>query len=271
MAVKSSSSTHDPAPPATKDKTAGIAAVDRALRVLLAFGEGDRGLTLGELSQRTGLYKSALSRIMATLIRHRFAMRHEDGRYGLGPSLYRLGGLYERSVDLSGALSPTLQVLARETGESASFYVRHENERLCLMRVASRQQVRDHIPVGSLLPLDRGAAGRILMHFTRPGIGPMEPAFVATTIGERDRELAAVAAPVFGTRQQLMGALCVSGTATRFSEAERLARIQDLVFRNAARLTLTLGGDASVFPRENEPPPPGALTSTRGRRGSRAK
>jgi DNA-binding IclR family transcriptional regulator len=252
MAVKSSSTSHDPAPPAAqaRDETAGIAAVDRALRVLLAFGEGDRGLTLGELSHRTGLYKSALSRIMATLIRHRFAMRHEDGRYGLGPALYRLGGLYERSVDLNGALSPTLQALARETGESASFYIRQKNERLCLMRVDSRQQVRDHIPVGSLLPLDRGAAGRVLTHFTRPGIGPMEPAFVSTTIGERDRELAAVAAPVFGTRQRLIGALCVAGTATRFSEAERLARIQDMVFRDAARLTLALGGDASVFSRK---------------------
>lgn len=247
MAVKSFPGPHDPAKPPEAGEAGGIAAVDRALRVLLAYGEGERGLTLGELSRRTGLYKSALSRIMATLIQHRFALRHEDGRYGLGPALYRLGGLYERSVDLNGVLSPTLRALAQETGESASFYIRQGDRRLCLMRVDGWRQVRDHIPVGSLLPIDRGAAGRILRHFGAAGPGALEPAFVAATIGERDPELAAVAAPVFGAGQRLAGALCVAGTATRFSEAERLAGIRSLVFREAARLTLALGGDAAVF------------------------
>ncbi|MFC7555972.1 hypothetical protein ACFQU7_32695 [Pseudoroseomonas wenyumeiae] len=106
---------------------------------------------------------------MATLIQHRFALRHEDGRYGLGPTLHRLGGLYERSVDLNGVLSPALQALAQETGESASFYIRQADRRLCLMRVDGSRQVRDYIPVGSLLPLDRGAAGRILTYFTASG------------------------------------------------------------------------------------------------------
>lgn len=248
MAVKSFPAPHEPAKPTEAGEAVGIAAVDRALRVLLAYGEGERGLTLGELSRRTGLYKSALSRIMATLIQHRFALRHEDGRYGLGPALYRLGGLYERSVDLNGALAPALRLLAQETGESASFYIRQGDRRLCLMRVDGWRQVRDHIPVGSLLPIDRGAAGRILRHFGAPGVGALEPAFVAATIGERDPELAAVAAPVFGAGQRLAGALCVAGTATRFSEAERLDGIRGLVFREAARLTLALGGDAAVFP-----------------------
>jgi DNA-binding IclR family transcriptional regulator len=249
MAVKSLSTPHDLAPRPSTAEVAGIAAVDRALRVLQAFGEGDRGLTLGELSRRTGLYKSALSRIMATLIQHRFALRHEDGRYGLGPALHRLGGLYERSVDLNGALSPALQALAQETGESASFYIRQGDRRLCLMRVDGRRQVRDHIPIGSLLPLDRGAAGRVLTAFATDGDHPPRPAAVATTIGERDPELAAVAAPVFGAAQRLIGALCVAGTATRFSEAERLSSIEDLVLQEATRLTLVLGGDATVFSR----------------------
>lgn len=252
MAVKSLLLPHDPAPPATA-QVSGIAAVDRALRVLQAFGEGDRGLTLAELSRRTGLYKSALSRIMATLIQHRFALRHDDGRYGLGPALYHLGALYERSVDLNGALSPALRALAQQTGESASFYIRQGDRRLCLMRVDGCHQVRDHIPVGSLLPINRGAAGRVLTRFTAPGMTPLEPAAVVTSIGERDPELAAVAAPVFGAGQRLIGALCVAGTATRLSDAERLRGIRDLVFDEAVRLTQALGGNAAVFSRPEVP------------------
>jgi len=247
MVVKLPTST-EPAP-----RLDGIAAVDRALLVLLAFREADRGVTLGELSRRTGLYKSALSRIMVTLLRHRFAMRYEDGRYGLGPALGHLGALFERSTDMAGVLMPGLQELARETNESASFYVREEDRRLCLLRVDSGQNVRDNVRVGSLLPLDRGAAGRILRRFAEAGAPVPLQDFAAVTIGERDRELAAVAAPVFGVRQRLLGALCVSGTATRFSAPDKVRQARHLVLRMAARMTAALGGDARVFDGAPDP------------------
>lgn len=225
----------------------GVAAVDRALRVLLAFREGDTGLTLGELSRRTGLYKSALSRLMVSLERHRFAQRLPDGRFGLGPSLHRLAGLFERSLDPGSAIEPALHALAEETGESASFYIRERQFRLCLMRVDSGQNVRDHVRVGSLLPLDRGAAGRILNRFEDGPAQAEAAAFVAVSIGERDREMAAVAAPVFGARSRLLGALCVSGTATRFADPAKVEHARQAVLRYARRLTDALGGDGRVF------------------------
>lgn len=225
----------------------GIAAVERALRVLTAFHETDRGVTLGELSRRTGLYKSALSRIMATLLQHRFAMRYPDGRYGLGPALGYLGGLFERSTDMAAVVMPALHALAQETGESTSFYVREGDQRLCLLRVDSNQNVRDHVRVGMLLPLDRGAAGRILRHFADANARMQARDLVAVTIGERDRELAAAAAPVFGVGQRLIGAMCVSGTATRFSVPSKVADASACLLRMAAQVTRSLGGDGGVF------------------------
>jgi len=43
--------------------------------------------------------------------------------------------------------------------------VRQGKQRLCLYRVDSPQPIRDHIRAGDLLPLDRGAGGRVLMAF----------------------------------------------------------------------------------------------------------
>ena len=45
-------------------------------------------------------------------------------------------------------------------------------------------------------------------------------------MGERDPELAAVACPVFDSRDRLLGALSLSGTCTRYSAPEHLQRLQ---------------------------------------------
>ncbi len=46
----------------------GVAAVERAFAILHAFKAGDMSLSLHDLAKRTGMYKSTILRLMATLI-----------------------------------------------------------------------------------------------------------------------------------------------------------------------------------------------------------
>ena len=84
---------HDAAP-------GGAAAVDRALSLLAAFRDGDTALGLAELAQRTGLYKSTVLRLLASLEHAGFVQRLADGRYALGPEIARLHTLYAASFSL---------------------------------------------------------------------------------------------------------------------------------------------------------------------------
>lgn len=210
----------------------GVGAVDRALSILFAFGSGEEALTLAELSRRTGLYKSTLLRLIASLERGRMLVRPgSEARWRLGPTLITLGLQAEQgTAPLREMVSPVLRRLAAETGESASFYVREGEFRLCLLREEGRHAVRDHLLPGSLLPLDRGAAGHVLC-----GAG------LSVSIGERDPELAAIAAPVRGMGAALLGALCLSGTATRFGEIGRQQELAAVLEREAAQLSHLLG------------------------------
>src|SRR5690606_28315893 len=127
----------------------GVAAVDRALTVLAAFDEGADTLGLAELAERTGLYKSTILRLAAS-----------DGRFALGPSLLRLGELYRASFDLGRLVLPSLKRLSAETGESAAFYVREGDERVCLYRVASTaHRVLHYVTPGTRFSLTTGASG----------------------------------------------------------------------------------------------------------------
>jgi len=64
----------------------------------------------------------------------------------------------------------------------------------------------------------------------------------AASFGERDSETAAMAAPVLGPGNRLVGALSVSGPRYRI-EAAGEARIVPVLFKHARELTRTFGGN----------------------------
>lgn len=236
-----------------ESKTSGVAAVERALAILKAFRAGDISLTLNELSQRTGMYKSTILRLIATLVQEHCMVRLDDGSYQLGSMLLHWGGLYQTALRLDDHVPPILRRLVQETEEGASFFTREGDLRVCLFRVDSPRSVRDHIRTGDLLSLDRGAAGRVLASFDRtltpPETFPTQPYIV--TIGEREPDIAAIAAPIFGPYGSLRGALALSGPAARFSP-DRIPGMSKALLRSATELTRRLGGDASLLERCEE-------------------
>lgn len=226
-----------------------IAAVERALAVLNSFGTEQHAATLAQLAQRTGIHKTTLLRILATLEAQGFTRRLADGRYRLGPELLRLGSLYQESFNLIDYVRPVLGVLVDQTGESAALYVHEGDARVCLYRAESPRSIRHHVHEGQRLPLTRGAAGRVLLAF----MGERGKVFdqirrdkVITLGGDRVPEVSAVCAPIFGTGNRLLGALQVSGPTTRFG-ADAAARIEPIVLHHARTLTQALGGEPSLL------------------------
>lgn len=218
----------------------GAAAVDRALSLLTAFRKGDGSLSLAELAQRTQLYKSTVLRLIASLEHASLIRRHADGSYTLGAEIVRLHGVYAASFSQQDVVMPVLQELVDVTNESAAFHVRHGDHRLCLYRVDSPQLLRDHTQAGDLLPLDRGAGGRVLMAYGG-GKGPkyakvrQEQLVIAS--GDRVPEVSGISAPVFGPEDELIGAITLSVPTYRMNTDHA-----PCVRESAKKLTSLLGG-----------------------------
>ena len=219
-----------------------VEAVDRAFAILNAFHEDDTDLSLGALAKRTGLYKSTILRLLGSLKAAGFVTQGSEGTYSLGPDLWRLGSRYrDRYLPIQTVL-PVLERLRDSTEETASFYVRDGDERICLYRLNSRRALRHHLVQGMRLPLERGAAGRVLLAF-----GPEPPESekavrikgYAESLGERDPELAAIAVPVFSKSGELLGALSASGVVTRFTPENCTAYLASLQSEAEALSALT--------------------------------
>ncbi len=245
----------------SKDKftaETGVAAVNRALTILQAFEHSVDGMTLTELMKATGLYHSTILRLCESLEHFRYLKRLPDGRYVLGATPFFLGMLYQASFHLGDHALPVLRELTRATRETSALYVRDGDDRVCLHRVELPRRVRYNVPEGDRVELDKGAAGKVLLAFAGQTGGAMDEiraALHGVSLSERDSETAAIACPVFGVGERLVGAISLGIPLYRFDQA-RYADSLPLVLAAARQLTHDLGGHAGRFDG-----PPRQLTS----------
>jgi DNA-binding IclR family transcriptional regulator len=221
----------------------GAATADRTLAVLTAFRRGDTSLSLAELSARTGLIKSTIMRLAVSLENHGLIVRLPDGSYQLDAEVLRLGMIYQQSFSLEKFVVPVLEELVARSNETASFYIRRGDQRLCLLRVETPHLLRLHIQQGDMLPMDSSATAQVLRIF---GTQPV-PAYAATidlpiyTAGMTDPHTASLSIPVFGIDGVLVGALTISGPTTRLT-AEYARSLMEPMKAAASDLTKALGG-----------------------------
>jgi len=203
---------------AEQDRKPRVEAVERALSILEAFSRESSRLTLSEIAARTGFYPSTVLRLFNSLERFGYLYRDDDGMFRLGPTLWRLGVLYQNSFDLERYVRPVLDLLAERLGETAAFYVLEGDQRICLFRKLGSNSIGHNVEEGTALPLDRGASAHVLMAFAG-GVGKRYDAIrregFYVSYGERNPDANAVSVPVFGALGELVGALSVIGPTNR--------------------------------------------------------
>ncbi|MEM9224202.1 MAG: IclR family transcriptional regulator [Pseudomonadota bacterium] len=198
--------------------------VERAMAILSAFSTQKPAMSLAELAEETGLHKSTILRLTNSMAIYGFIQRDEDGRFSVGPSVWRLGLIFRRGFTRREQVAPSLKILAEATGETASFYVRAGQERVCLYRENSPNLLRFHVDEGMRLRLSTGASGLVLRRFSGEDVGDLT-AFnnngTASSVGQTNPNISSISTPVFDRAGELVGALTVSGLAMRFDEDAR--------------------------------------------------
>jgi DNA-binding IclR family transcriptional regulator len=224
------------------EKNEGVAAVDRAFKIVSALEANARPLGLADLARETGMYKSTLLRLLASLERNTLVVRRPDSKYALGQFAFRLGRAFETTYHLKECVVPVLEWLVTQDTESPSFHAWHdEDSRLCLFRIDSRHATLDRVRAGDILPIRRGAAGKVLRLF-RKGLSSVGATpLMQVSYGERDPSCAAVSCPVFGPAGELIGALSLSGPLERFSSSAVKKMTKPLIAAGE-RTTRALGG-----------------------------
>lgn len=223
--------------------------LERAYRILDAFGPSDGHLTLGQLTMRTGMPKSTVHRIASSLVAWR-GLQHTRGLgYSLGLRLFELGELVLKPRILRDLSLPFLEDLHKITHQTVNLVVRDGDHVLYIQRLSGSPGAPKVGRPGGHLPLHCTAVGKAILAFSGPHVlddlvtcgltartratvvSPDElrqelavtsRQYVAIDRGECFEDVACVAAPVFAPGRRVVAAISVSGSATKF-DPERAA------------------------------------------------
>jgi DNA-binding IclR family transcriptional regulator len=254
----------------TKQASRHVDAVSAALDILNCFLKYPE-LRVKDIIDLTGMTRNRIMRIAGTLVHAEYLIFNAiPGKYTLGPKFFFLGKMFERSLDVLSMARPILKSLAKNTEESASFYIQSGMKRIVLARVEGFHAIRYSVKEGQSMPLYAGAAGKVLLAFgsddTRRKIFSKSslPQLTNKTItdkkhlakeldaikkngyalshSERIAGATSVAAPVFDYHGNLSGAICIAGPTQRFDNDSIDDKIEKVISA-AENLTHKIGGD----------------------------
>jgi DNA-binding IclR family transcriptional regulator len=238
----------------TKEASRHIDVVMRTLDILDCF-QKEAALSLKEIIDRTGVNRSRVMRIVGTLEARGYLVEDAARRtYYPGVKLAILGKSFDRYNHIEIIARPVVSRLARETGESATFFVADRLERVALVREEGTHAIRLSVKEGQRTPIHAGASGKVLIAFgpedllqrlsgqqrldritARTITDPEELAKAVAIIrkqgyavskGENLPDAHAIAAPVFDFDRKLVGALGIAGPSSRFNDAQIKTRLK---------------------------------------------
>jgi len=179
-----------------------VQVLDRAIGILECLWLHGSELTWAELSERMGLNKSTVRRLLKVLEYHRLVeVNPQNGKYRLGLKLFEMGSSAVAHLDIRERARPYLKRLVLKTGETAHLCILDGGEVLYLDKDEPPRTMRIPSTVGKRNPAHCTAVGKALLAFLpedeleeivqRHGLRAYTRHTI-TTLAELERELALI-------------------------------------------------------------------------------
>lgn len=143
-----------------------IRAVERALNVLLCFTSQTPELTMSQISERTGINKSTVHRLLSTLEKKRFVERNPlTGIYSPGLRFLQMASLSMEQNSLRRLAAPFLQELQNQYHENVNLALLDGADVVYMDVIESSQRVKLAAVPGQRLPAFCTASGKSILAF----------------------------------------------------------------------------------------------------------
>ena len=217
--------------------------VERAFEFLDIVAAQPRGVTLSDLARTTGLPVSTCHRYVSTLLNLGVLTRSSDSRLFLGVTLVTLAQVALERNTLRNLARPHLEELATRSGETVHLGLHSPHGVVYVDKIDSEKAVRLVSRIGSVVPHYCTAMGKAILaclpaHQREPIVENSTTILTAHTltgsalqeelltvadqrwaIDEQENEegVRCIGAAISSSMGELLGALSISGPATRFT------------------------------------------------------
>ncbi|MBY6116147.1 IclR family transcriptional regulator [Mameliella alba] len=246
--------------------------VAKALSLLEYFSEEEPELGLSELTRRAGINKASVYRLLTSLTDAGLLEQKEGTRaYSLGAGVLRLAQIREATSPIASIVSPALEQLANNLGETAHASIISGPALATIGICESTRSTRVSLIAGEILPLHSTASGVAVLAFgsqalrdrtlasplksqtiytmtdpeeVRESIAIVQRQGYATSEEENEEDVYGIAVPFFDQSGMARGALAVATPCHRMTDSLRQQIVTSL-WQEADAVSHAIGGHPS--------------------------
>lgn len=143
-----------------------VGSANKCLAILSSFTAETPERGVSELSRELGLHKATVHHLLKDMERWSFLQQDQKSqKYRLGIRLLELGNLVRLDSYLIQCAQPFLDKLSEKTGGTLTLRVLEGNSLVVLAKAESIHNLKITYDVGSRLPCNFGASGKLLLAF----------------------------------------------------------------------------------------------------------
>ena len=246
-----------------------VQALDRALDILEALAVEGRGMGVTQLSQRVGLHKSTVHRLLSTFAEWGYVEKNpQDNKYKLGLKVIDLGSIFLNNIELKTEALPYLNELKEKSRQPVHLARLEDGQVVYIEKVDVINSIRMYSQIGRRVPAHSTALGKAMM--AHKSVDEVEDiilkrgmtAVTSNTITdkqtlmkelrvikergyalddeENEKGIRCLAAPIMDYRCKVIAAVSTSGTLDVFTY-ERLDELKSSIMDTAHRISMRLG------------------------------
>jgi IclR family KDG regulon transcriptional repressor len=246
-----------------------VQSVERSLSILEVLSDYSEGLGVTDISEKVGLHKSTVYRLLSTLMHTDYVTQDEEtNKYRITFKLYELGSKKMRKMDILSASKLYSKKLMESVNEVVHIVVREGNRIVYIDKVEADNTIRMASTIGKRSPMYCTSVGKAILAYlpeeeveevwnnsrierytlnTKTRLEDLKKELeivrekgYAIDNEENEPGVRCVGAPIFNRFGEIEGAISVSGPTIRMTD-EKIDTIALEVLKYAELISKELG------------------------------
>ncbi|PSL40176.1 IclR family transcriptional regulator [Planomicrobium soli] len=257
-----------------------VQSLERAFNLLDTLSEYPDGLQITRLSEKVGLSKSTVHRLLATLITMNYVYKDpESEKYRIGYRLLYLTRNILNNIDVISIAKPFLEALSADVNETIHLCIEDMGEVLYVDKIESNQTIRMFSRVGSRAPMYCTGVGKMLlsgMEQTKYNNVVDRISFVSKTENtikskdqlatelqvikeqgyaldnvENEEGIRCIAAPIIDSKGDIIASFSISGPSNRITMDRVNEELVHKITQTSAKISRHLGYEMQSPPKSS--------------------
>lgn len=141
----------------------GVQSVERSLDIIETIATEPHGMGVSSISEATGMSKSTVHRLLATLLERGYVEKTEDSIYKVGLKLIEVTSLYLNSLELHTEARPYISKITRDLGLTAHLGILEDDQVVYLEKMDILSSVQLYRQIGLRVPAYISSLGKCLL------------------------------------------------------------------------------------------------------------